>query len=154
MLPFSAFVAFNVEAFGFFIGSILSWIGTCTGSFLCYLLFYYLGEKLSQWKIFSKFYQKVYALKKISFSQLVLIITLPFAPSCAINIVSGMMKVSRKMFLLSLLIGKMFTIIFWGYIGKSLFDSLTDIWSLLYISLTLVVAYIISKIIGKRMNLE
>ncbi len=154
MLPLSVFVAFNVEAFGFSIGTFISWIATCMGSFFCYVLFYFLGERVRDWSLFSKIYQKVQFFQKISFSQLVLILTLPFTPSFAINILSGITYISKEKFILSLLIGKMFTIIFWGYIGKSILDSLTDIKTLLYIGFTLIIAYVISKMIGKRMNIE
>ena len=44
-LPLSVFVALNVNAFGFFIGVTISWIATFIGSYLCYLLFYFLEEK-------------------------------------------------------------------------------------------------------------
>ncbi len=154
MLPLSIFVAFNVEAFGFFIGSIISWMGTCIGSILCYVIFYHLGDKVQYWSFFQKIVQKIHIFQKISFTHLVLILTLPFTPSFAINILSGVSKVSIEKFLLSLLIGKMFTIVFWGYIGISLFHSLTDIRSLIYIGFTLIIAYLISKGISKYMNIE
>ena len=31
-LPLSVFVALNVNAFGFFVGCLISWIATCTGN--------------------------------------------------------------------------------------------------------------------------
>ena len=61
---------------------------------------------------------------------------------------------SKEKFVIAILIGKLFEIIFWGYIGKSLIDSLTDIKSFIYIFVTLIVSYIISKIVSKKMNIE
>ena len=95
-----------------------------------------------------------HSFEKIHFSQLVLIITLPFTPSFLVNILSGTAKISFKKFISALFIGKLFMIIFWGYIGKSLLESLTDIWSIIYISLALLIAYILSKIVGKKMDIE
>ena len=46
VLPLGAFVTLNVNAFGFFLGILLSWTATVTGSFLTYLLFYYISNKL------------------------------------------------------------------------------------------------------------
>lgn len=157
-LPLSVFVALNVNAFGIFLGILISWIATCTGSFLCYLLFSYLEEKLIS-NIFNK--QKLKKIKNgtdrfrtINFSQLVLIITLPFTPSFLVNILSGLARVSKEKFISALLIGKVFTVIFWGYIGKSFIESLMDINSFIYIIVALVIAYVISKIVSKKMNIE
>ena len=60
----------------------------------------------------------------------------------------------KEKFVTAILIGKMFEITFWGYIGKSIIDSLTDIKSLIYILFTLVIAYIVSKIVSKKLNIE
>ena len=158
ILPLSVFVAFNVNAFGFVLGVLISWIATCVGSFLCYLLFSCLEERflsrIIKGKKLLKIRKTIDKFDKIKFSQLVLIFTLPFTPSFFINIVSGLSGISREKFLISLLIGKMFAIIFWGYIGKSLLASLTDIHSLLYISLTLIIAYFLSNIVEKKYNIE
>lgn len=158
MLPLSVFVAFNVNAYGFFWGVLISWFGTCLGSLSCYFIFFFLQERFFE-KIFNqKFIEKIrhgtYSFEKIYFTQLVLIITLPFTPSFLVNVLAGTAKLSFKKFILAILIGKMFMIIFWGYIGKSLLESLTDIWSIIYIIVAMIVAYVISKIVGRRMNIE
>lgn len=158
ILPLSVFVAFNVNAFGFFIGTLISWLATCLGSFLCYLLFFSLEERIFPYffrgKKINKIRSNMYSFQNIPLSKLVLIITLPFTPSFLVNIICGISKVSYEKFLISLLIGKMFTIIFWGYIGKSFLSSLTDINSLIYIILTLGVAYLLSDYVGRKMNIK
>ena len=45
-------------------------------------------------------------------------------------------------------------VIFWGYIGKSLVESITDIRAIIFILLTIVIAYFISKIVAKRVDLD
>ena len=45
-------------------------------------------------------------------------------------------------------------IIFWGYVSKSLIESITDINTIIMVSLMLVVAYLISKIVSKKVNLD
>ena len=158
ILPLSVFVALNVNAFGLFLGVSISWIATCLGSFSCYLLFSFLGEKITNRFLNRKTIQKIKngidKFQNITFSQLVLIITLPFTPAFLINILSGLAGVKHEKFLFSLLIGKVFSVIFWGYIGKSLIESLTDIYSIIYIVIALVIAYIISKIVSRKMNIE
>ncbi len=157
-LPLSVFVALNVNAFGIFLGILISWVATCTGSLLCYMLFSFLEERFIG-KLLNNKTQKLIKngidkFKTIGFSELVLIITLPFTPSFLINILGGIAGVSKEKFISALLIGKVFTVIFWGYIGKSFIESLTDLNSILFIVLALGIAYIISKIVSKKMNIE
>lgn len=158
ILPLSVFVAFNVKAFGFIGGCILSWSATCLGSYICYMFFSFLEEKFTEKflnrKLVSKVHKAINKFKKIKFTELVLIITLPFTPSFLVNILSGLTKMRQEKFILALLIGKSFSIVFWGYIGKSLLDSLKDPTSIIYIVVTLLLAYIISKIISRKMNIE
>ena len=158
MLPLGVFVALNVTAFGFFIGTLLSYIATMVGSFLVYLLFTVLEEKF-----ISKFLNKkklgrlrrgLYRFRNITLSQLVLIITLPFTPSFLVNILSGMAKISKEKFILALIIGKIFVVIFWGYIGKSIITGYDDLKSIIFIAVALLIAYIISKIVSKKMDIE
>lgn len=92
--------------------------------------------------------------KSIPFSNLVVIIALPFTPAFLINIVGGMSGISRKKFIAALLIGKIFMIFFWGYVGKSLIESVTDIKTIIMVSLMLLLAYFISKFVSKKANIE
>ena len=54
----------------------------------------------------------------------------------------------------AILIGKIFSITFWAYIGKSILESITDIKSIVFIALALLIAYIISKIVNKKFEIE
>lgn len=158
ILPLSVFVAFNVKAFGFIGGCAISWSATCLGSYICYIFFTFLEEKFTKKFLDRKLIKKVRngleKFKKIKFTELVLIITLPFTPSFLVNILSGLTKMKSQKFVCALLIGKSFSIIFWGYIGKSLLESLKDPISIIYIVVTLLLAYVISKIVSKKMNIE
>ena len=139
-------------------GTLLSYAATISGSFLVYLLFTFLEEKLVSKFFNRKFVKKIVKglekFKNITLSQLVLIITLPFTPSFLVNILAGLARISKEKFITALLIGKVFVVIFWGYIGKSILESFTDIKSIIYIVVALVIAYIISKIVSHKMNIE
>ena len=158
MLPLGVFVSLNINAFNFFSGVIISWIATITGSYIAYLFFYYISNKFLyrflKSKTISKIDNKIYKFNNISFTNLVLILTLPFTPSCIINLLAGLSNMSKEKYLLSLIIGKAFMITFWGYIGKSFIESMTDIKAIIFIGIILLIAYIISKIVSKKMNIE
>lgn len=157
-LPLSVFVALNVNAFGFLIGVIISWIATFIGSYLCYVLFYFLEEKyvrkLLRQKTIKKIQNSIDKFKQIKLFQLVFIITLPFTPSFLINILSGLSRIPKEKYFIALMIGKAFSIMFWGYVGKSIIGGFADIKTIIYILISLILAYIISKIVGKKMNIE
>ena len=59
----------------------------------------------------------------------------------------------KKKFMCALYIGNSFSILFWGYIGMSLIKS-TDLKSIIFAVLLLIIAYIVSKIVNKKMNIE
>ena len=158
VLPLAVFVALNTNAFGPVLGITISWIATCTGCFLSYLLFYHLSDKYL-YRIFRGKYKKkvkrgVKKIKNISFSGLVLLVALPFTPAFLINIICGVAEVSKRKFVASILIGKIFMVIFWGYVGKSIIESMTDIMTIIIVCIMLLVAYIISKIVSKRFNID
>lgn len=158
VLPLGVFVALNVNAFGGVIGIFISWMATCLGCFISYTIFSFLSSKFLHRLLSAKTKKKVdkaiVKFQHISFSNLVLIIALPFTPAFLINIVCGIARVSKKKFIVAILTGKIFMLIFWGYVGKSLIESMTDINSIIVVSLLLVVAYFVSKVVSKKANLD
>lgn len=155
-LPLGVFVAFNMMAFGTVFGFILSWSATIIGCILSYLLFYkvvgkYLKNKL---KKIGKYNKLIKRISKIKFTTLVLVIALPFSPAFAINIAAGISKINFKKFVVALLIGKVSIVYFWGYIGKSLLESITDFNTLITIAIMLLLSYVISKVINKKFKIE
>ena len=158
VLPLCVFITLNINAFGFLTGLLVSWTATCLGCYLCYLFFYFLEKKyLNKYlnkKTFEKINKAITRFNSISFSQLVLLITLPFTPSYLINVVCGVSHVNKDKYIFALLIGKVFSTSFWAYIGKSLIQSVTDIYSLIFIGIALVLAYILSKFVSYNMGIE
>lgn len=158
ILPLGAFVALNVNAFGFIPGITISWIATTIGSFLTYILFFYVSNKII-YKVINqnkqnKIIDKISVFKKIKLTHLVLIMTVPFAPSCFINLLAALAAIPKDKYLISLIIGKALMIIFWGYIGKSFIESMTNIKAIIFILLILLIAYLITKIVSKKFKIE
>lgn len=161
VLPLAVFIALNVSSFGYIFGFIISWVSTCVGCLMSFYFFrYFFRGKLERYlnRKKSKSIKQAKKIKKkidtISFTNLVLITALPFTPAFLINIAGGLSKISKEKFTFALLIGKLSIVYFWGYIGKSFIDSMMDIGTIIKICLLLVGTYVLSKIIGKKMNLE
>lgn len=158
VLPLGAFVTLNINAFGLFIGLLISWIATTTGCFIAYMLFYYISEniifKIISKKTKTKVIEKTKIFKELTLTQLVLIITMPFTPSFLINILAGITELPKKKYLISLLIGKSLMITFWAFIGKSFLESITNIKAIIFIILILSISYLITKIISKKLKID
>ncbi len=155
-LPLFLFISINFLAFGNTLGFIISWILTIVGSYLVYILI-----KKGFYNKFSKYVKDKQKLTKtkdyinnIKLTQLTVIIAIPFTPSFLINIAAALSDIPTKKYLISLIIGKISTVFFWGFIGKSLIDSLTDIKTIIIILLMIIVVYIISLIINKYLKLK
>ena len=158
ILPLGAFVALNTNAFGFLNGLLLSWISTTLGSYTMFLICYYISNKIIykilKEKTRNKILDKISHFKQIKFTQLVLIITLPFTPSCLINLLAGIVNFPKDKYLITLIIGKALMITFWGCIGMSFIESLTDLKAISFIIIILVFAYFISNYISKKLKIE
>ena len=159
-LPLFVFIALNVEAFGVILGFIISWSATIVGCLISYFFFKYLvGNKLDKYlnknkKKKEKLNKIINVIRKVKFSTLVLIMALPFSPAFAIIIACGVTNVNFKKFFVALLISKVSIIYFWGFIGTSLIESLVDITVLIKVIVMLLIAFIISKFVMKKYDIE
>ena len=155
MLPLGVFIAFNINAFGLILGILISWIGTCLGCYLSFLFFRFLSIKFLNKHFKNKKLEKViYRIKSITFSNLVVLIALPFTPAFLINIACGVVDITKKKFVAAIMVGKIFTVTFWGCIGKSLLASITDIKTIIIVSIFIVIAYFLSKLVSKKLEIE
>lgn len=157
-LPLSVFIALNTHTFGLLPGIVMSWVSTCIGCYISYLIFYYVSNniiyKYLSKKTRNKIDKAVDKFQNISLANLTVIITLPFTPAFLINILAGVSGMSKKKYIVALLIGKIFMVSFWGYIGKSFVESMTDISAIIVMSIMIIIAYALSKLIGKNANIE
>lgn len=157
-LPLSVFITLNMVSFGSLFGFLISWLSTIVGCMLSFTLFRYFFQKKLYLFIKNKDYNKFSDIMKmisnVKFSNLVLLIAMPFTPAFLINIAAGVSKIKVEKFFLAVIIGKMVMVYFWGYIGTTLLESLTDITVLLKIAFLLIGAFIISKALEKKLKIK
>ena len=84
MLPLSVFITLNMISFGSFFGFLISWISTIIGCMLSFTLFrYFFQKKLYRFikrKEQDKFAGIMKTISNIKFSNLVILIAIPFSP--------------------------------------------------------------------------
>lgn len=149
-LPLAVFIAINVIAFGPLLGFIISYIGTIIG---CTISFY-IVRYLQKYNKSKKVQLLINKFESLSFSSLVIITALPFTPAFSINIAAGLSKIKYRKFLFILLISKLSTIYFWGFIGTTLLESITDITIIIRVLVILLVSFILSKIVMKYFDVD
>lgn len=158
MLPLSVFITLNMISYGPIFGFLISWLATIMGCMISFFLF----RKIFQKKVYTFINKKdseqlkkiMKAITGISFSNLVVLIALPFSPAFFINIAGGISKIKTEKFFLAIVIGKIVMVYFWGYIGTSLLESLTDVTILIKIALLLIGSFILSKVVEKKLKVR
>lgn len=156
VLPLAVFIAINMLVFGNVVGFIISWIATILG---CILSFYIFRKGFSNilYKNIEKRTNIVSLMKRITnikFSTLVLITAMPFTPAFSINIAAGLSKISSRKFILAIIIAKIAIVYFWGFVGSTLLESITDPKVIAEIIIILLGAYLISRLINKKFHIE
>ena len=156
VLPLMVFITINFLVFGKIIGFIISWIFTILGCIMSYYIFKKgFGNKfehLTENKELLKKYKKLF--KNISIGKLTLLIAIPFTPAFMINIACGLVKMDFKKYFISLLIGKIGLVYFWGFIGTSFIESIKNPIILIKIGIILLITYIISYLFNKFLNIK
>ncbi|MBP3460910.1 MAG: TVP38/TMEM64 family protein [Bacilli bacterium] len=156
ILPLALFIALNMIVFGNLFGFIISWIATIIG---CSLSFFIFRKGVSKWLYKNidnkpKTKKLMNIVSNISFSKLVIIMAIPFTPAFSINIGAGLSKMSYKKFLLAALIAKISIVYFWGFIGTTFVESITDVTVLVKLFILLIVAFILSKIVINKFDVD
>lgn len=158
VLPLTIFITILFYKFGVIFGFIISYVCTTVGCIVSYTLFNSSLRLKFENYIIRKDKKKidniVKSIRNVKFIKLCLIIALPFTPSFLVNIAAGLSNVNKRKYIIALLVGKIFLVIFWGFVGTSLISSFKNPINLLYISLLLGACFIVSKIVSKKEGLE
>ena len=155
-LPLFVFITINFVAFGSVIGFIISWICTCIGCIISYWLVKKIFgnlvvNKIKDVELLSKFMNYV---ENLSLTQVIVILSIPFTPAFMVNIAAGLCNMNFKKFLISILVGKIFLVYFWGVVGTGLLESLHNPRSIITVIVMVVIAYLVSIIIKKVFKID
>ena len=155
-LPLDLFITVLCVNYGYVIGFLISWIFTIIGCMISYYLFQTIfkgivDRKLRKYEFANKLLTMI---DKMTFSNLVLLISLPITPAFLVNIVAGVSNMKVNKFLPALMIGKISLVVFWGYVGTSLIEALKNPMILIKVGIIIIIMFIISKIINKKLNLD
>lgn len=153
-LPLVLFVMANASAFGLWLGFLYSWIGSCMGALLLFLLIRRFGQK----RIFS-FLSKHPKVRKLmdwvdrhGFGPLFLLLCFPFTPSVIVNVVAALSKISLYQYMLAVAIGKMVMIFMISFVGYDLHSLITKPYRTAIVLLLIFILWYVGKRIEVRLN--
>jgi uncharacterized membrane protein YdjX (TVP38/TMEM64 family) len=153
-LPLFIFVMANASAFGLWLGFLYSWLGSCLGALLLFLLIRRFGQK----RIFS-FLAKHAKVKRLmdwvdqhGFGPLFLLLCFPFTPSVVVNVVAGLSKINIYQYMLAVSIGKMVMIFTISFVGYDLHSLITQPYRTVIVFLVIFILWYVGKRIEVRLN--
>ncbi len=156
ILPLSVFITLNFMTFGNIVGFFISWLFTIMGCMMSYYIFKrgVSDSRLSKLKESKTFGKIVKVVENMNFSSLALLIAIPFTPAFAVNIAAGICRVDSKKYLYALMLGKMSLVYFWGYVGVSLIEALKNPLILIKVAILVIIVYIISLVLSKKLKVK
>jgi uncharacterized membrane protein YdjX (TVP38/TMEM64 family) len=153
-LPLVLFVMANASAFGLWLGFLYSWLGSCLGALLLFLLIRRYGQK----RVFS-FLSKHPKVRKLmdwvdrhGFGPLFLLLCFPFTPSVVVNVVAALSKISIYQYMLAVAIGKMVMIFTISFVGYDLQSLITRPYRTGIVFLVIFILWYVGKRIEVRLN--
>ncbi|NYE05552.1 putative membrane protein YdjX (TVP38/TMEM64 family) [Bacillus niacini] len=153
-LPLVIFVMANASAFGLWLGFLYSWLGSCLGALMLFLLIRKYGQK----RVFS-FLSKHPKVQKLmdwvdrhGFGPLFLLLCFPFTPSVVVNVVAAFSKISIYQYMLAVAIGKMVMIFTISFVGYDLQSLITRPYRTGIVFLVIFILWYVGKRIEVRLN--
>lgn len=127
-LPLFVFVIANTNAFGLWLGFLLTWLGSSIGAILVFLIIRKYGH--TKLLMFIKNRKQVKKLTKWldvhGFGPIFLLLCFPFTPSAVVNIVAGLSQISRLQYIFAVLTGKLVMIFTISFIGHDITSLITE----------------------------
>lgn len=153
-LPLFAFVLANVNAFGLWLGFLISWGGAVTGSFLVFLLVRRFGQQrilhfLQQNKQVA---QMMDWMDRHGFAPIFLLLCFPFTPSAIVNIVAGLSHISVVQYLFAVMAGKTVMIFTISYVGHDVFALIHQPGRTAVIIASIAILWVAGKQLEKRLQ--
>ncbi len=126
IFPLFVVVVVNVKAFGFWPGSLISWLGSVVGT----LCLFFLLRRFGKTKITKFLYRPdknhpiMNWIDRSGFGPIFVLLCFPFTPSFFINIFAAFSKVNVRSYVLAVILGKFVMIISVSWIGHDIQDLL------------------------------
>src|SRR5699024_676739 len=147
VLPIIVFVIVNVNAFGFWMGTLLAWLGTVLGSYLVFICF----RRLTHTRYMLRLQQRTSVHRLIHFIDrkgvipIFILLCFPFTPSALVNLLVCLSHIKAHVYLVVLISSKLIMIGLIGWLGNDITTLFTDPLRLILIIIVIVVVWFIGR---------
>jgi uncharacterized membrane protein YdjX (TVP38/TMEM64 family) len=150
VLPLVAIVIANVNAYGFWEGILLSWIGVVIGSVSVFMLARKFGRRFRGFieRKYPRSQRFIHWLEQHGFTPIFLLACFPFTPSSLVNIVGGISKVPIHTFVTATLLGKGVMIFLVSFAGHDLANLFKQPWKIGLI----IVVFVLMWFVGRKLE--
>ncbi|MCA0989894.1 MULTISPECIES: TVP38/TMEM64 family protein [Bacillales] len=154
ILPLFLFVAGNAAAYGFWYGSLLSWLGASLGALIVFMVVRRLARQRFMRVVtkHAKIEKTLRWIERHGFGMVFLLLCFPFTPSALINVVAGLSNMSIRSFVLAVLLGKMVMISIVSFIGHDVFALIHQPLQMVLILVAIVLLWGAGKLIEVKLN--
>lgn len=155
-LPLLLIVAFNTSQYGFVLGFIYSYLGVIFGSYLVFLFF----RTVIKGYFMNRFYHGHRLANILNWIEsqpplfLFFVSAIPFTPSSLINAFFGLSGYRKRLFFMSVALGKTISVTIMAFFGHSLSNIMERPLALLLSTILIILAYIISQYYQKHSGLD
>ncbi|MCE5089283.1 TVP38/TMEM64 family protein [Staphylococcus devriesei] len=150
VLPLTLYVILNVHAYGFLVGTIISWLGIVAGTFT---VFFFCRKFVN-----AKFMQQIRTRKSVErlihfidrqgLLPIFILMCFPFTPNTLVNFVASLSHIKAKYYFVILLVSKLISITFIAVMGRSV----TTFFTHPIRAITLVLITIALWFVGKKVE--
>lgn len=152
-LPLMGIVVANSIMMGWIFGLLASVLGSCTGTYLLFLL----SNKFSHIKIFervenNKVDRAINWVNHQGFATLFIAYACPFIPGCLVTIACGISNKSSESFIPAMVSGKVLMFLVASYIGNDLMGFLHSPMKIIFVTILIIIAFLVGKRINARIE--
>ncbi len=152
VIPLFAIVVLNSALLGFTKGIIASIIGSCTGTFIIYTLAMKFRETLFKNYNNEKMDKITSWIKKQGYIVIFFCYSIIFIPSFLISICAGFSRISKSVFIPSMICGKTMLFLIGSYIGYDLEEFFRSPKKIIVVVVVFLLSFIVAKVINRKIN--
>lgn len=152
-LPLMGIVVANSVMMGWIFGLLGSILGSCTGTYLLFLL----SNKFSNIRIFerienNKVDRAINWVKHQGFATLFIAYSCPFIPGCLVTIACGLSNKSSESFIPPMVSGRILMFLVASYIGNDLVGFLYSPMKIIFVTVLIIISFLVGRNINARIE--
>lgn len=152
-LPLMGIVVANSVMLGWAFGLLGSVLGSCTGTYLLFLL----SNKFSHIKIFerienNKVDRAINWVKHQGFATLFIAYSCPFIPGCLVTIACGVSNKSSESFVPAMISGRILMFLIASYIGNDLVGFIHSPMRIIFVTALTIISFLVGRKINTRIE--